>query len=130
VEPSVDLEGRITALPLADLPIVCEQARGTLDAALDARTLGQPTARLRFRARSDALRLGEASEVAASAEVTLDAQRLEAELELRAREGGAATVTLALPFTLGEDGMTPALAEGGALDLRARFDDFSLEPIT
>lgn len=123
-----ELTGTIRGLEMGHVPVLCEHARGTLDASLRGHELGRPSAKLELHAESAGLSFGNDVRVALEADVTVQDPKAQATIVLRSQDGGRGDVTASLPFTLGEDGMSPTIPDG-EISANARFHELSLEPI-
>lgn len=126
--PTAELEGRIDSLDLAKVPVLCEYVRGTVDGTVEGQRLGSPSAVAEVRVAAPDLVFAEDAPIALNATARATSEGARAELAVEARDGGQANVTIAMPFTWGEDGLAPTVPDG-PLDARARFVRFSLEPI-
>ncbi len=125
---SAALAGRIVALDLGSLPIVCEHVRGTVDGTLTGERLGSPTAELGIHLVAPALVFGRDAAVAMALDASVTNAGATSEVVVRASDGGRGDVQVQLPFTWGVDGLAPAIPDG-PMTMRARFTDLSLEPI-
>jgi len=127
--PEVELAIEAQGLPLRDVPIVCETARGTLDLQVDGVDLFDAEPRVNVRASVAELSVRGSEPLDLRLEALLDASHAEASGDLSSAERVAMHFDGRSPVRWGGEILIPEVPEDGRWQGHVRFDRAPVQPL-